>query len=192
MVEEHLRRVALLQQAVAEHGHALAERHGLDLVVGDVDRRHAEALVQARELGAHRDAELGVEVGERLVHEVRGGLAHHGAPHRDALALAAGELAGLAVEQLVEAEDLRDVVHAPVDLGLGRLAHLQAERQVLAHGHVRVERVVLEHHRDVAGAGRGVGDVAAADPTTPSVTSSSPAIMRRASTCHSPTGRRAP
>jgi hypothetical protein len=119
--------------------------------------------VQARELAAHGDAQLGVEVRQRLVHEVRGGLAHHGASHRDALALAAGELAGLALEEIVEAEDLRDLVHAPGDLLLGRLAHLEAEGEVLPHAHVGVERVVLEHHRDVAGAGRGVGDVLAAD-----------------------------
>ena len=48
-------------------------------------------------------------------------------------------------------------------LGLRRLPHLEPVAEVLAHGHVRVERVALEHHRDVALARRGVGDVAAAD-----------------------------
>ena len=43
-----LGRVALLQHAAAHDGDPLAERHRLDLVVGDVDRGHAEALVQAR------------------------------------------------------------------------------------------------------------------------------------------------
>ena len=38
----------------------------------------------------------------------------------------------------------------PSIAGLGFPAHLQAEGHVLAHRHVRVERVVLEHHRDVA------------------------------------------
>ena len=38
----------------------------------------------------------------------------------------------------------------PVDLGLGRLADLQAELEVLADRHVRVERVALEDHGDVA------------------------------------------
>jgi hypothetical protein len=40
--------------------------------------------------------------------------------------------------------------HAFADqLGVG-LAQLQAEGHVVAHRHVRVERVALEHHRDVA------------------------------------------
>ena len=39
---ERLRRVDLLDAAVAHDGDALAERHRLDLVVGHVDRRRAE------------------------------------------------------------------------------------------------------------------------------------------------------
>ena len=61
----------------------------------------------------------------------------------------------------------------------GDLPQAQAEREVLAHGHVRVERVVLEHHRHVALARRQRGDVAVADADRPVVTASSPASMRR-------------
>ena len=46
---------------------------------------------------------------------------------------------------------------------LRRLAQLQAEAEVRAHGQVRVERVGLEDHRDVALARVEVGDVALAD-----------------------------
>ena len=94
--EQGLRRVHLLQDAVTQNGDTLAERHRLDLVVRDVDRRHAETVVETRELAAHRDAQLGIEVRERFVHEERLRLAHHRAAHRNALALAARELAGLA------------------------------------------------------------------------------------------------
>ena len=37
LVEQRARRVALLQPRVAQHGDAVAERHRLGLVVGDVD-----------------------------------------------------------------------------------------------------------------------------------------------------------
>ena len=63
--------------------------------------------MEARDLGAGLDAQLGVEVGQRLVHEEHGGLADDGPAEGDALALAAGELLGLAVEQLLELEDRR-------------------------------------------------------------------------------------
>jgi hypothetical protein len=83
--------VALLQQAVLEHGHPVAHGHGLDLVVGDVDGRDAQAALQRGDLRAGLHAQLGVEVGQRLVHEEHLGLAHDRATHRDALPLTAGE-----------------------------------------------------------------------------------------------------
>ena len=150
VVVEVLRGADLPQEAVAHDRDPLAHRHCLDLVVGDVDHRGPEALVDACDLGAGLDAKLGVQVGERLVHEEHGGLAHDRPAERDALALAAGELLGLAVQQLLQLEDARGVVDALVDVGLGHLAQLEAEREVVADRHVRVERVALEDHGDVA------------------------------------------
>ena len=69
------------------------QRHRLDLVVGDVDDGLAEALVQLLDLDAHLDAQLGVEVGQRLVEQEHVRLAHQRPADGDALALAAGELA---------------------------------------------------------------------------------------------------
>ena len=43
------------------------QRHRLNLVVGDVDRRLAEALIKLLNLGAHLDAQFGVEIGKRFV-----------------------------------------------------------------------------------------------------------------------------
>ena len=127
------------------------ERHRLDLVVGDVDGRHAEPLVQPRQLAAHRDAQLGVEVRERLVHEERLRLAHHRAAHRDALPLAAREQGRPAVEQRLRARaSPRPRRTRLARSGFGHAAQLEPEAEVLVHAHVRVERVVLEHHRDVA------------------------------------------
>ena len=66
--------------------------------------------VQAGDLRAHLHPQLGVEVGERLVEEEDLGPAHDGAAHGHALALAAGELLGLAVEQRLDAQDLGGLV----------------------------------------------------------------------------------
>ena len=102
------------------------------------------------DLGTHLHTELGVEVGERLVHEEDLGLTRDSAAHGNALTLTAGERRGLAVEQLLEVEDARGIVHDLIDLVLRGLAQAQRERHVLVNRHVRVERVVLKHHRDVA------------------------------------------
>ena len=109
LVVEHLRRVDLLQVAGVHDGDAVAHRHRLDLVVRDVDRGHAEPALQLMDLGAHLHAQLRVEVRERLVHQEGLRLAHDRAAHRDALALAARERARLALEELLDLEDVRGV-----------------------------------------------------------------------------------
>jgi hypothetical protein len=81
----------------------------------------------------------------------------------DPLALAAGQRGGLALEILVQAEHLGDLGHPALDLVLGGLPLLEAEGQVLLDRHVRVERVVLEDHRDVPVLGRQVVHHPAAD-----------------------------
>ena len=49
------------------------------------------------------------------------------------------------------------------DLGFGRPLQLERERHVVGDRHVRVERVVLEHHGDIALLGRNVVDHPVAD-----------------------------
>ena len=95
------RAAELLDALVLHHRDPVGERHRLDLVVGDVDHRgRAEPLVQALDLVAQLVPELGVEVGQRLVEQEHGGVAHQRPADRDALALAARELVGPALEQL--------------------------------------------------------------------------------------------
>src|SRR5436853_178201 len=88
---EGLRRVELLDDAVVEHDDPVTHGHRLDLVVGDGDERGLEPLVQLEDLHAGLDAQLGVEVGEWLVHEKDLWLADDRPAQRDALPLAAGE-----------------------------------------------------------------------------------------------------
>ena len=66
-----------------------------------------QPLVQLLDLGAHLHAQLGVEVRQRLVEQEHLRVADDGPAHGHALALAARELARVAVEQWLQAEDLR-------------------------------------------------------------------------------------
>ena len=144
------RRADLLRAAGVHDDHAVREGHGLDLVVRDEEAGGAQPAVQRLQLGAHLYAQLRVEVGERLVEEEHGGLADDGASHRHALALSAGELARLSLQIGLELEDPGRARDASVDVAFRQAADAQSVRHVLNHAHVRVERVVLEHHGDVA------------------------------------------
>ncbi len=130
----------------------------------DVDRGDAEPALQRRDLGAGLHAQLGVEVGQRLVHEEDLGGADDGPAHGDALALATGEGLRLALEVGGEVEDGGCLLDALADLALVDAGDLQGEAHVVGDRHVRVERVVLEDHCDVAVLGRQVGDVTVTDP----------------------------
>src|SRR5690606_21046366 len=81
------------------------------------------------------------------------------ATHRNTLTLTTREGLRLAVEVGLEVEELRSLFHALVALFLADAGDLEREAHVVANRHVRVERVVLEHHRDVAVLRRNVGDV---------------------------------
>ena len=65
-----------LEQAVHRHRDAVAHRHGLDLVVGEEDRRDAEAALQRGDLRAVLRAKLRVEVVQRIVHQENLRIAH--------------------------------------------------------------------------------------------------------------------
>jgi hypothetical protein len=86
------------------HDQPVGQRHRLDLVVGDVDRGDAELALQPLDLEPHLHPQLGVEVGERLVEQEHRGLAHDGAAHGDALALAARQAGAAGARAAAELE----------------------------------------------------------------------------------------
>src|SRR5688500_196242 len=113
-----MRAVILLERALRKDGDAVAERHRLDLVVGDMNGGDTKPGMQAPELGPHLHPELGVEIGQGLVEKEDIRFAYDRPAHRHPLALAAGELLGLAMEKGGEVENPRSLVHPLVDLGL--------------------------------------------------------------------------
>ena len=115
----------------------------------DVEGGDAELALQTGDLGAHLHTQLRVEVRQRFVHQERCRLTDDGTTHRHTLALAARQLPGLAIEIGRQLQRLGCLAHPLVDLVLGHLGELEREPDVVVHRHVRVQRVVLEDHRDV-------------------------------------------
>ena len=126
--------------AVDEHAHLVGEGGCVLVVVGDEDRRQGERAAAARELGA--DGVLGVRVerGERLVEEDHARAACERAGKRDSLALTAGQRVRPRVGEVGDTKPLEVLVDALL-AGIG---------DVLADGHVREERVLLEDEPDAA------------------------------------------
>src|SRR5699024_715138 len=138
-------------------------RHRLDLVVRDIDGCDPETASQGRDLGASLDPQLRVEVRQRFVHEedLRG--PDDGPAHGYALSLPAGQRLRLPVEEGFEVEKLRGLVHSLIALLASDAGDLERERHVLPHGHMRIERIVLEHHGDITFARGQQSDIVLAD-----------------------------
>lgn len=126
--------------------------------MGNIDRRGFQALVQFLDLGAHLHPELGVKIGQRLVEQENRRIAHDRPPHGNSLALSAGKLAGIARQQRHQPQNLRCALDAGAALSLRNALQHERKRHVLGDGHMRVQRIVLEDHGDVAFLRRNVVD----------------------------------
>ena len=142
--------MASVHIAILHDDDAVAQSHGLGLVVGNVHEGGVDTAAQLDDLRAHLVTELGVQVGQRLVHQQNLGLTDDRTADGDTLTLAAGQGLGLTVEVLGDAQDLSGLVDLPVDLFLGNLLQLQGESDVVPDRHVGVQSVALEYHGDIA------------------------------------------
>ena len=101
---EVLLRAHLPHGAVVHDHQPVGHRQGLLLVVGDHDGREPELLLQLADLDAHLLAQLGIEIGERLVEQQHVRPEDERAGQRHALLLAAGQLPRQALAQMLEAD----------------------------------------------------------------------------------------
>ena len=101
-------RAGLHHLAVDHHHHLVGEGQGLGLVVGDVDHRQADALVQLLQLAAQPPLQVRVDHRQRLVEQDRGDVgAHQAAAQRDLLLAVGGEAGGALRQRRLEVEHRR-------------------------------------------------------------------------------------
>ena len=120
------RRTNLHELPCLDHADARGHGHRFGLIVGDVQDGRSEIGLDALELKAHFAAQLGVQRGERFVHEIDRGRADQGPADRDALHLSARQLRCLVVQLGFDVEKSRDFPHLRADLGLRYAADRRA------------------------------------------------------------------
>ena len=163
------RRRQLVQHAAVHHRDEVGHHEGLHLVVGDRHGGDAELLLQAPHLDLHGLAQPLVERAERLVHQQHRRLEHDGPGQRHPLLLTARELARVAGLEALQAHEVERGGDPAPDLGPPVAPHLERVRHVVEHGEVGEERVLLEHHPDVAAVGGPLRDVLVRDQHLPRV-----------------------
>ena len=142
-----------------EDGDTVADGHRFGLVVGHVDGRHLQFALEPLDFGPHPAPQRRIEVRERFVQQKHVGVPDDGPPQGDPLLLTARQRGRLLAEQVGDAERPGDVLDAVTNRLLREVGgHPEPESDVLPGSLVGVQRVVLEHHRDVARLRRAVAD----------------------------------
>ena len=156
---ELFRRCFLHDAAFVHDDDLVGDGKGFALVVGDVERGDAEALLQFADFFAHAAAQVGVEVGERFVEKQHFRLQDERAREGDALLLPAGDLIDVALAKAGEVNECQGFFNAHAAFFARHVEHFQAVADVVGNAHVREERVGLEDDADVALLDGGFGDV---------------------------------
>eukprot|EP01136_Pigoraptor_vietnamica_P024787 Opistho-1_new@78115 len=145
--------------ALVEDGKAVCHRQRLALIVGDEDEGDAKALLQGFQLVLHRLAQLEVQRAEGFVEQQHAGFVDQRPRQRHTLALPARKLRRLAVAIAVELDQRQHLL----GLGLAQAAVHALDHQpvshVVAHRHMRKQRVILKHRIHVAPVGRNVRNI---------------------------------
>ena len=141
----------LLDPAAIHHHQDVGERHRLELVVGDVDRgglRAGAAICGFRRASRCAAWRRGWTSGSSNRNTF--GCRTMARPIATRWRWPPESCRGLRSSMRAELENARGFLHAGVDLGLRHAAVAQAIGHVVVDAHMRIERVVLEHHGDVA------------------------------------------
>ena len=93
------RSVILLKHAVVYQTDLGRQGHGLHLVMGNVDEGTSRLHMKSLKLIAHLQTKLGVQVGQRLIHEQHGRLRRQGSGDSHTLLLPAGQLCRIAAHK---------------------------------------------------------------------------------------------
>ena len=146
------RRAELNQRSLAHHADPVRHRHGLDLVVRHVEDRRSQLALDAFELKAQFRAKLGVQRGQRLVHQIDGRLADQRPADGDPLHFAAGKRGSSIAELLLDMKQFRYLLDPTAYHLLIHAPRRRAQRkgQIVVDRQMRIKRILLKYERDVA------------------------------------------
>ena len=116
----------------------------------DIHRGDTQSTLNLHQFEPRLDAKLRVKVAQRLIEQKYRWLADDRTTNRDALLLPAREVLRFARRQGAEAERVGNFLRACEGIRSRRFRGTQGEGDVLQYREVRVQGVILEHHRDVA------------------------------------------
>src|SRR5262245_44551482 len=116
------------------------QRQSFFLVMGYVDRRYVDRLVQRFELEAHLFPELGIKVAQWLIEQENFRLTNQSSRQCDPLLLATAQVRSQTIRQAAQTQSLQNLLHPPSEISATQVAR-QRIGHVLKNRHVRPNRI---------------------------------------------------
>ena len=158
LVVDILRRADLLDFALVHDDNRVGHGQRFFLIVRDIDKRNAHALLDVLKLVLHILAQAKVQSAQRLVEQQHLRAVDKRARDGDTLLLTAGKGSDTPVFKALETDDLQHLGHTVVNLLLGELRQTKTEGDVVVYVQMREQRVSLEDGVDFSFIGRHVVD----------------------------------
>ncbi len=106
--------------------------------------------MQQLDLRTHLDPQLRIEIRQRFIEQEHHRITSQRTTHRHTLPLTTRELTRFPIQQMRNLQRVSHTIHNLLLLLLGHLPDIQPKRDIFTHRHRRIQRVRLEHHRDIA------------------------------------------
>ena len=142
---ELLRCAGFQQPAHLHDADTIRQRKGFLLIVCDQNGGHADASLHGAHGLAQFNANFRVQGTEGLIEQQYRRLMRERPGDRDTLLLAAGKLARVALVVALECHQLQQLLATAPALRRAHAAHAQCKFNVLRHGHVTKQCVMLEY-----------------------------------------------
>jgi hypothetical protein len=120
------------------------------LIVGDEEKRDANFALERFQFALHLLAQVRVQCGEWLVQKQQLWAVHQRSGQRDALLLAAAQLRGPGLGELIHLDHAQRFDHAAANFILRGALDAKPVGHVVLHAQMREERVMLKHRVDPA------------------------------------------
>ena len=147
---ERARLPDFLEAAAIHHADPVRHAECFFLIVRDEDGRDPDRALDLTDRAPQLLTNFRVERAERLVEQQHAGLMRESSCERDALLLAARQLARQPLVVAVERDELQQLGAPLASLCATNSARAQRELDVVRHGHVAEQRVVLKDEADLA------------------------------------------
>ena len=105
--------------------------------------------MQLCNLDTHLYTQLSIQVGKRLIHQEYLRITNDCTSHGNTLSLSTGQSLRLSVKEGSQIKNLSCFLNHLINLILGNLSQLQTKCHIVIYGHMRIQSVVLEYHRDI-------------------------------------------